>query len=682
MSGGGSISFDEIESREGFLATGEKPAEIDWLPDPPRQPRHVTLISVDDHLVEPPDMFEGRLPAKYADAAPRVMTEDDGATEYWLYDGQQHYKVGLNAVVGKPLHQRTFDPARFDEMRRARVRHRRARARHGSQRCLRIAVLSVVACRFRRAALPTRRERPRARARGGARWPTTGSSRCGPAHTPGASSRCSCRGSSTRRKVRPRSAPTPRRGFHAVTFPELPERLGLPSLHTGHWDPFLAVCAETETVVCLHVGSSSSAPATSTGAPSDTIGVLFFGWAMFAAVDWLYSKVALRFPDLKLCLSEGGIGWVAGLLDRLDHVGRYQAIFGTWEGVELTPREVMERNFWFCTIDDIAGLEQRHRIGVDHLLLESDYPHQDGTWPDTQEIVWSQIGGFPRDEIERLAWRNASELFHHPVPDALRARPRRRPADRAMTYESMYERHRLYIGGAWVAPVDDGRIDVVNPATEEVIGHAPPRLGRRCRPGGGRGARRVRARAVAAHRAGDARRCARRDGRAPAGSRPTAGRAQHRRGRRPDHVRTRARTGTGGGVRLLRAAHPRVPVARGATRRAGTCARRARTGRGDRRSGAVQRADHVGRGQARPRTGLGVPHRVQARARDPARRVRARGGSRGGGRPARGRQHRAGRRRRGRGPGGARRRRPGGLHRQHHGRARHFRPRAPAPSSA
>ena len=181
--------------------------------------------------------------------------------------------------------------------------------------------------------------------------------------------------------------------------------------------------AETETVVCLHVGSSSSAPATSSGAPSDTIGVLFFGWAMFSAVDWLYSKVALRFPDLKLCLSEGGIGWVAGLLDRLDHVGRYQAIFGTWEGIDLTPREVMQRNFWFCTIDDVAGLEQRHRIGVDHLLLESDYPHQDGTWPDTQEIVWSQIGGFPPDETARIAWRNAAELFRHPVPVALQSDP-------------------------------------------------------------------------------------------------------------------------------------------------------------------------------------------------------------------------------------------------------------------
>ena len=144
---------------------------------------------------------------------------------------------------------------------------------------------------------------------------------------------------------------------------------------------------------------------------------------MFAAVDWLYSKIPVRFPNVKICLSEGGIGWVAGLLDRLDHVGKYQAIFGTWTGVELTPRETMQRNFWFCTIDDLAGLEQRHHIGVDHLLLEADYPHQDGTWPDTQAIVWSQIGSFPRDEIERMAWRNASALFQHPVPAAVQADP-------------------------------------------------------------------------------------------------------------------------------------------------------------------------------------------------------------------------------------------------------------------
>ena len=66
-----SISFDEIENREGFFKTKGKPDVVEWLPEPEQQERHVTLISVDDHLVEPPTMFEGRVEAKFADRAPR-----------------------------------------------------------------------------------------------------------------------------------------------------------------------------------------------------------------------------------------------------------------------------------------------------------------------------------------------------------------------------------------------------------------------------------------------------------------------------------------------------------------------------------------------------------------------------------------------------------------------------------
>ena len=106
--------------------------------------------------------------------------------------------------------------------------------------------------------------------------------------------------------------------------------LGLPSLHTGHWDPLMRACEETGTVVNLHIGSSGTSPSTSDDAPPDVIGVLFFGYAMFAAVDWLYSKIPVRFPDIKICLSEGGIGWVPALLDRLDHMLSYHEMYGTW----------------------------------------------------------------------------------------------------------------------------------------------------------------------------------------------------------------------------------------------------------------------------------------------------------------------------------------------------------------
>ena len=173
--------------------------------------------------------------------------------------------------------------------------------------------------------------------------------------------------------------------------------MSLPSLHSGHWDPFFAACEETETVVCLHVGSSGTTPTTAPDAPPVTVGVLFFGYAMFAAVDWLYSKVPVRFPRLKICLSEGGIGWVAGLIDRIDHIHRHgDEIFDdTWRGIEPSPSDVLRRNFWFCAIDDESSYANRHVIGVENILVESDYPHSDSTWPDTQSLLRRHLAAVP-----------------------------------------------------------------------------------------------------------------------------------------------------------------------------------------------------------------------------------------------------------------------------------------------
>jgi hypothetical protein len=148
------------------------------------------------------------------------------------------------------------------------------------------------------------------------------------------------------------------RGFTAVTFSEGPDKLGLPSLHTGYWEPFVQACEETGTVICLHVGSSSTLPEAGEGAPADTQAVLFGMSAMVYTVDWLYSGIPANHPDLRIVMSEGGTGWVAGLLDRLRHVGHYQQLFGNWT-YELTPAEVLQRNFYFCAIDDIRRKDGR-----------------------------------------------------------------------------------------------------------------------------------------------------------------------------------------------------------------------------------------------------------------------------------------------------------------------------------
>jgi len=204
------------------------------------------------------------------------------------------------------------------------------------------------------------------------------------------------------------------RGFRAVTFTEAPHMLGLPSLHTGHWDPFMEACAETGTVINLHIGSSGTSPATAPDAPPDTVGVLFFGYAMFAAVDWLYSMYPVKYPDLRFCLSEGGIGWVAMLIDRLDNIVDRSGYAGDWP---VRPADVLRRNFWFCTIDDPSTIDTRHTIGVENIMVEVDYPHGDGTWPDTQRVIGELWGHVPPDELRAMCCENAARLYRHPLPE-------------------------------------------------------------------------------------------------------------------------------------------------------------------------------------------------------------------------------------------------------------------------
>ncbi|MBV8960735.1 MAG: amidohydrolase family protein, partial [Actinobacteria bacterium] len=65
----------------------------------------------------------------------------------------------------------------------------------------------------------------------------------------------------------------------------------------------------------------------------------------------------------------------------------------------------------------------RDRIGVDKILLEADYPHCDSTWPDTQAVIEQEIGGLPADDVRKITWENASNLYRHPVPPEVQADP-------------------------------------------------------------------------------------------------------------------------------------------------------------------------------------------------------------------------------------------------------------------
>jgi predicted TIM-barrel fold metal-dependent hydrolase len=396
---------------------GTHHAEATFLPDPEPRPRHYTIISVDDHLIEPADVFQKRVPEAMREQAPHIVTNDSGR-ETWVYEEGFYPQVGLNAVAGRPKAEWSMEPARFDEMRRgcydieARVRDMDLDGIYASL-CFPSLIAGFAGTIF---ANSKDQELGLACLRAWNDWHIE--EWAGP-HP----DRIIPLQISWLRDPEIAAADVRRnaeRGFKAVSFPENPVDLKLPSVHTDHWDPLLRACEETQTVICLHNGSSSWTAARSPGAPLELYTSLFSVNAIAAAADWLWARIPTRYPEIRVAFSEGGIGWVPMLIDRVDYVLDHSAVGSQgWDDPNLSPTDALRRNFWFCTIDIPSTMALREHIGIDHICLESDYPHADSTWPDTQLRAAEGLRDFTPTEVRKVTWENASNLFRHPVPPEL-----------------------------------------------------------------------------------------------------------------------------------------------------------------------------------------------------------------------------------------------------------------------
>jgi hypothetical protein len=389
-----------------------------FLPEPEPRVRDYTIISVDDHLIEPAHCFEGRLPAALQDRAPRVVTLDDGR-ETWVYEDRFYPQVGLNAVAGRPKAEWSMEPARFDEMRRgcydieARVADMDLDGVLATL-CFPSLIAGFAGTIF---AKSDDAELGLAALRAWNDWHIEEWAGPHPDRVIPLQLAWVIDPEIAAADVRANAA----RGFKAVSFPENPVDLGLPPMLSTHWDPFLRACEETETVVCLHNGSSSWTAARSPGAPLELYTCLFPVNALVTAADWLWAQVPTRFPEIRIAFSEGGISWVPMLIDRIDYVMGHSAVGSHgWDATDISPTEALRRNFWFCTIDIGSTFALRDHIGVDHICVESDYPHADSTWPDTQPRARAALADVSPDVVRKVTWGNASKLFRHPVPESLR----------------------------------------------------------------------------------------------------------------------------------------------------------------------------------------------------------------------------------------------------------------------
>ena len=367
------------------------------------------MISVDDHLVEPPDMFDGRLEAKFVDAAPKVVRNDAG-DDVWTFNGETIPNIGLNAVAGRPKDEYGVNPTSFQEMRPGCYDHNeRVKDMNAGGVLACMCFPSFPAFSGRLFAACTDKELALAVTRAYNDWHID--EWCG-SH-PG--------------RFIPMALPimwdpelaadevrrVAKKGCHSVTFTENPAALDFPSFHTDHWDPLWKALVDEGTILNIHLGSSGRLAVTAPDAPMDVMITLQPMNICMAAADLVWSRVFKEFPTLKVALSEGGTGWIPYFLDRLD---RTYDMHHLWTGQEFgkkMPSDIFREHILTCFIADAVGVELRHKIGIDNICWEQDYPHSDSSWPTAPEELNAVAEKYnvPDADLIKITHENAMRWY-------------------------------------------------------------------------------------------------------------------------------------------------------------------------------------------------------------------------------------------------------------------------------
>ena len=201
------------------------------------------------------------------------------------------------------------------------------------------------------------------------------------------------------------------KGCRAVAWSELPAWLGRPGLHGDFWDPFLKACEETQTVICMHIGSGTKTVQTSPEAPTVVTANLIVCNSAASMIDWIFSGKFEQFPNLKLLYAESQIGWIPYFIERADDTWRTHQWAQGEKRIPKPPSHYYKRHVYSCFFKDTVGIDLLDRIGEDNVLFETDYPHQDGTFPNTLAIAEELFGHLEQETIDKIARSNAIKLF-------------------------------------------------------------------------------------------------------------------------------------------------------------------------------------------------------------------------------------------------------------------------------
>jgi predicted TIM-barrel fold metal-dependent hydrolase len=384
------------------------------------------FVSVDDHLIEPARLWQERLPERWRDTGPRIVR--DGDSEFWAYEDRQIATIGLNAVAGKKREEFSPLPITYDDMRPG-CYEPAARVADMNQGFVLSSMMFPSFPRYCGQVFHEAKDRELGLLCVQA-WNDFILEEFADAYP----------GRFIPMMIIPLWDPvaaaaeierTAARGAKSIAFSENPTKLGLPSIHTDYWDPVFRTANDTGFVVSMHVGSSSNLIRTSDDMP--TLAFMAYSAAANQAgtlLDWLFSGNFERFPNLKIALSEGSIGWIPYFLERAEQVVDKQRFWASRYDINMNAthdrgeetksasfsldtdiRRLFRDHVYGTFIEDQAGIRLLDIIGEDNVMLECDYPHSDSTWPETVTLARKWLDHLPDEVQHKITVGNASRVY-------------------------------------------------------------------------------------------------------------------------------------------------------------------------------------------------------------------------------------------------------------------------------
>jgi predicted TIM-barrel fold metal-dependent hydrolase len=365
------------------------------------------ILCIDDHVVEPPDLFDNHLPAKYKDRAPRLVRDANGK-EHWEFEGREFGIFGLNATVTWPKEEWGMNPSALAEMRPAAyLIDERIRDMNRNGVLASMCFPSLPGFSGRRFQEAEDKELARVMLAAYNDWHID--EWCGA--YPGRFMPLSIGPAWDMDAMVAEITRVAAKGCHAISMPELPHIQGLPSYQSDYWDPFFRAICDEDLVMCLHIGMGLDAIDMGPDLSMDNYMVLSTQVTVLAVQDLLWGPAMRKYPQLKVAFSEGGIGWIPFLMDRVDR----HYVNQRWTGQDFgnkMPSDVFREHSLACFIYDPTSLKLYEDIGSDIIAFECDYPHSDSLWPDAPEVLLEQCNGasLSDDDIDKISWKNVARF--------------------------------------------------------------------------------------------------------------------------------------------------------------------------------------------------------------------------------------------------------------------------------